>query len=254
MQIILSPAKKLDFETEVTNSNYSQPKFLEDTVSLSKITKSLSTDDLKGLMGISDQLAELNYRRNQDFTTPFDLSNARQAVYAFKGDAYQGLDADSLSADDLAYAQDHLNILSGFYGVLRPLDLMQAYRLEMGIKLKNNMGKNLYEFWQQNLSKYLNNKTNADDGVLINLASNEYSKAVNLKAVEGLVITPEFKEIKEGEPKMIGIFAKKARGMMTRYIIQNRIEDVEVLKDFDLDGYGFNPTLSNGTTFVFTRG
>ncbi|MCK5040904.1 MAG: peroxide stress protein YaaA [Sphingomonadales bacterium] len=254
MQIILSPAKKLDFETEIVNSSNSQPKFLDETILLSKITKGLSTDDLKGLMGISDQLAELNHRRYQDFSTPFDLANARQAVFAFKGDAYQGLDADSLSADDLAYAQEHLNILSGYYGVLRPLDLMQAYRLEMGIKLKNRRGKNLYEFWQESLSKYLNKKTNDDDGILVNLASNEYSKAVNLKGFDGEVITPQFKEIKDGVPKMIGIFAKKARGMMTRYIIQNRLKTAESLKDFDLDGYGFNPALSDEKTFVFTRG
>lgn len=254
MQIILSPAKKLDFESEVTSSSHSQSQFLNETVELSSVTRSLSTDDLKGLMGISDQLAELNYRRYQDFVTPFDLANARQAVFAFKGDAYQGLDAASLSEDDLNYAQEHLNILSGFYGTLRPLDLMQAYRLEMGIKLKNKRGKNLYEFWQDKLTAGLNKKLAADDGILVNLASNEYSKAINFKALDAQVITPAFKEIKDGAPKMIGIFAKKARGMMTRYIIQNRLDNVEGLKDFDMDGYGFNPALSDENTFVFTRG
>ena len=254
MQIILSPAKKLDFETEVKVSRNTHSAFIDETVALSAITKKLSTDDLKGLMGISDALAELNFRRYQDFTTPFNLANARQAIYAFKGDAYQGLDADSLSVEDMEFAQQHLNILSGFYGMLRPLDLMQAYRLEMGIKLANKRGKNLYDFWQEKLTSYLNDKTANDDGVLINLASNEYSKAISSKEFKGRIITPAFKEVKDGEHKMIGIFAKKARGMMTRYIIQNRISDVEQLKKFNADVYKFRSNLSNEGSFVFTRG
>ena len=253
MHIILSPAKRLDFESENLRAEYSNAAFIDQASELAAQARKLSAADLQDLMGISDNLAELNHRRYQDFSPPFDLSNARQALFAFRGDAYQGLDADSLSDDDLAFAQDHLRILSGLYGVLRPLDLIQAYRLEMGIKFRNQRGQDLYAFWNGALAEHMNAELKADDGVLINLASNEYSKAV-LGGIEGRIITPQFKEIRNGVPKVMSVFAKKARGMMTRYIIQNRITDPEQIKDFDVDGYAYNPALSEGDNWVFSRG
>jgi len=254
MLVLVSPAKKLDFASEVMTHKFSQPDFLGDSEKLIKTVRKLTRDELSQLMKLSDQLSDLNYERYRAFSTPFDPSNARPAITAFKGDTYVGLDADSLSEEDMDFAQDHLRILSGLYGVLRPLDLMQAYRLEMGTKLANPSGKNLYEFWGTKLAESLDKELSEHkSNIIINCASNEYFKAVPAKALEATVITPVFKQVKEGSVRSLGMMAKRARGMMARYIIQNRIEDVEALKKFNLDGYKFQPSLSDDTTFEFHK-
>tara|TARA_R110002073_G_scaffold92685_16_gene217194 strand:- start:2452 stop:3225 length:774 start_codon:yes stop_codon:yes gene_type:complete len=254
MLVVTSPAKKLDFSEDVTRSNWTVPDFLDDSNILIEAAKKLTRDDLMKLMKISENLAELNYNRYRSFSLPFTPANAKQAVFAFTGDTYVGLDADSLDEDDLAYAQDHYRILSGLYGLLRPLDLMQPYRLEMGKKVATEKSKNLYEFWGDKLTEALNEQMKAQNtDILVNCASNEYFKAVHVKKLEGQVITPVFKEVKEGHARMIGMFAKKARGMMARYIIQNRVEQAEELKKFNLGGYRFQPSLSDETTLEFHR-
>ncbi|WP_417623404.1 peroxide stress protein YaaA [Paremcibacter congregatus] len=254
MLVVTSPAKKLDFSEDVTRSSWTVPDFLDDSNILIEAAKKLTRDDLMKLMKISENLAELNYNRYRSFSLPFTPANAKQAVFAFTGDTYVGLDADSLDEDDLAYAQDHYRILSGLYGLLRPLDLMQPYRLEMGKKVATEKSKNLYEFWGDKLTEALNEQMKAQNtDILVNCASNEYFKAVHVKKLEGQVITPVFKEVKEGHARMIGMFAKKARGMMARYIIQNRVEQAEELKKFNLGGYKFQPSLSDETTLEFHR-
>jgi cytoplasmic iron level regulating protein YaaA (DUF328/UPF0246 family) len=254
MLALISPAKKLDFDSTIENKNCSQPYFIDETKELVDVAKSLSKGRLQSLMGISDKLADLNYARYQSFSLPFGLDNARQAAYAFRGDTYTGLDADSLSEEDLEYAQDHLRILSGLYGLLRPLDLMQPYRLEMGTRLANPRGEDLYDFWGELISKACNDSvSNHKDNTIISLASNEYIKSVKPELLKGKLITCHFKEMKNGAPKVIGLFAKKARGMMARYMIQNRIDVPECLKSFDMDGYQFVPDLSSDTDFVFIR-
>ena len=254
MLALVSPAKKMDFEAECHFDDLAQPQFLKETKNLIKLAKDLSKRDLQNLMKISENLASLNYDRFQRFSTPFNLDNAHPAVLAFRGDTYVGLDADSLSKDELSYSQNHLGILSGLYGLLRPLDLIQAYRLEMGTKLPNTQGENLYDFWDDKIAHACNDivKTHKDKTV-ISLASNEYIKAVKPKALEGPFITCHFKELKSGEPKVIGLFAKRARGTMARYIIQNKIESPEGLKKFKEDGYVFEKSLSNSENFVFLR-
>jgi len=254
MLALISPAKKLDFDLECNTDNYTQPVFLKDTKSLVKTAKKLSSADLQKLMKISEKLGDLNHDRFQRFSTPFSLKNACPAVMAFRGDTYVGLDADSLSSDDLAYAQDHLGILSGLYGVLRPLDLMQAYRLEMGTKLNNERGEDLYDFWNDMIAKACNDvvKTHKDP-TIISLASNEYIKAVKPKALEVPFITCHFKELKDGQPKTIGLFAKRARGAMARYMIQNRVETPKGLKKFKKDGYQFVDSLSDEQNYTFVR-
>ncbi|PCI49254.1 MAG: peroxide stress protein YaaA [Alphaproteobacteria bacterium] len=254
MLIVTSPAKKLDFSEDVPRSHWSIPHFLEDSELLIKAVKKLTRGELASLMKISDKLVELNYNRYRSFTTPFTPANSRQAVFAFTGDTYVGLQAATLSEDDLNYAQDHYRILSGLYGLLRPLDLMQPYRLEMGKKITTARGRTLYEFWGDQLTDELGRimKEQHTD-ILVNCASQEYFRAINEPMLEGRVITPVFKEVKEGHARMLGMFAKKARGMMTRYIIQNRLEKVEDLKNFDLGGYVFQPSLSNHKTLEFHR-
>ncbi|WP_138379097.1 peroxide stress protein YaaA [Luteithermobacter gelatinilyticus] len=254
MLVIVSPAKKLDYETEITAQTWSEPDFLEDSAELIKTARQLTRSEIAGLMKLSDSLADLNYRRFHDFSTPFTPANARPAIYAFKGDTYVGLDAPSLTKEDLDYAQDHLRILSGLYGLLRPLDLMQAYRLEMGCRLSNPRGRNLYDFWGDKLTEALNTlleQQNSD--VLVNCASNEYFKAIKPKNLKARVITPTFKQVKDGKVKSLGMMAKRARGMMARFIIQNRIETPEDLKKFDMDGYVFQPALSDHENFVFHK-
>jgi len=253
MFCVVSPAKKLDFDTPAVDVRHTQPHFLDDTVELSQTTQELTRSDLSRLMKISDKLADLNYERFQAFSTPFTTQNAKPAALAFSGDTYVGLDAQSLSEDDFAFAQDHFGILSGFYGLLRPLDLMQPYRLEMGTRLANSRGASLYEFWGSLISERLNEiMADQDEKVIINCASNEYFKAVDKKALDGQVITPVFKEIKSGVAKTIGLMAKRARGSMARYIIQNRIDTPEAIKDFDLGGYVYRDDLSKGNDWVFT--
>ncbi|WP_394221470.1 peroxide stress protein YaaA [Alteromonas gracilis] len=254
MLVVVSPAKNLDFESEIPVNQFTQPEMLEDTEKLMEVCRTLSPADLSSLMKISDKLATLNANRFAEFSTPFTTDNARQAMYTFNGDVYTGLDAYSLDTDTVEYAQKHLRILSGLYGLLRPLDLMQAYRLEMGTKLANPKGKDLYAFWDDRITYVLNKALEAQgDNVLINLASNEYFKAVKKKSLDGMIITPTFKDCKNGQYKIISFFAKKARGLMARYILENRVEDVEGLKNFDVDGYQFSEEQSSSTELVFLR-
>lgn len=254
MLVVVSPAKNLDFESDIPSKQFTQPSMLEDTMRLMEVCRTLSPADLSSLMKISDKLATLNANRFAEFSTPFTPDNARQAMYAFNGDVYTGLDAYSLDASTVEYAQKHLRILSGLYGLLRPLDLMQAYRLEMGTKLANSAGKDLYAFWGDRITQTLNQAlAEQGDNVLINLASNEYFKAVKKKSLDGMVITPTFKDCKNGQYKIISFFAKKARGLMARYILENRVADVDGLKAFDVDGYQFSEAQSSSTELVFLR-
>jgi cytoplasmic iron level regulating protein YaaA (DUF328/UPF0246 family) len=251
MLIVISPAKKLDYASSIEAPLLTQPALLDHAEELSQGLKKLAPQDVSSLMGLSDKLGALNYERFQEWQTPFNANNARPAVLAFKGDVYQGLDADSMSAEDLTWAQEHLRILSGLYGVLRPLDLMQAYRLEMGTKLANPRGADLYQFWGDIITAELN-KIGTD--VLVNLASNEYFKSVRQKDVAARIVTPVFMDKKDDKYKIISFYAKKARGLMSRYIIQNRITDVEKLKGFDIDGYQYSAALSEQDQLVFVRG
>lgn len=254
MLALISPAKKMDFDAE-WNVNYcTQPGFLDHSQELVDTVKRLSPSRLQSLMKLSDKLGDLNYNRYQRFAAPFTPDNARPAITAFRGDTYVGLDADSLTVDDMAYAQDHLRMLSGLYGLLRPLDLMQAYRLEMGTKITNPRGEDLYDFWGDLLTKSCNDSVqNHKDKTIICLASNEYIKAIRRDRLENDFITCHFKELKDGEPKTIGLFAKRARGMMARFMIQNRIEAPEGLKGFNEDEYEFMPSLSDEQNYVFLR-
>ncbi len=252
MQIIISPAKTLDFETKPKISEYTQPEFLEQSCELVDQLKQLTPDDLASLMKLSDKLALLNYERYQSWRTPFTPENSKQCVYAFKGDVYTGLEVASLDKADIDFAQNHLKILSGLYGLLRPLDLIQPYRLEMGTPLKNPRGDNLYRFWGNLITQKLNDSLE-ENPVLINLASNEYSKAVNFDNLDADVITPIFKDKKNDEYKLISFYAKKARGLMSRFIITHRITKPDQIKAFDLAGYRFSPSLSKEREWVFTR-
>ncbi|MDI1318003.1 peroxide stress protein YaaA [Flavobacterium sp.] len=252
MKIVISPAKSLDFEKEVQTTKCTEPHFLKEAASIQRILKKQKPKDLLHLMNISDKLAELNWQRNQDWNVPFTNDNARQAIYAFNGDVYQGLDIYSLPLDKIDDLQDKLRILSGLYGLLRPLDLMQAYRLEMGTALPIGKSKNLYEFWKQTITKELNSELKKGD-LFINLASNEYFNAVDVKVLKVPVITPEFKDYKDGKLKIISFFAKKARGMMVRYIIETNAKTIDDLKGFNYEGYGFDANLSTEHTLVFTR-
>ena len=252
MKIVISPAKSLDLETQIPTNNYSQATFLDQSEKLSKVLQKKSPKKLSELMSISSALADLNWQRNQDWALPFSTNNARQAVYAFKGDVYIGLDAYSIPEDKLESLNEKLRILSGLYGILKPFDLMQAYRLEMGTKLKVGRKDNLYQFWDKKITDYLNDEM-IEDEPLINLASNEYFKVIKPKLLNSTIITPQFKDYKDGKLKMISFFAKKARGMMVRYIIDNDINDIESLKGFNYDGYGFDANLSSELELVFTR-
>jgi len=254
--IVLSPAKKLDYDTPAPTADHTLPELLEHSQPLIDILRGFSVEEIAGLMKLSDKLARLNHERYQAWTTDITPENAKQALFAFKGDVYTGLNADQFEHDDIAFAQDHLRILSGLYGVLRPLDLMLPYRLEMGTALANPRGRNLYDYWGEIITDRLNAALAVQgDDVLVNLASNEYFKAVRPKKLAGRIITPQFKERRDdGSYRMIGIYAKKARGLMSRYAIVNRLQDVEALKDFDYAGYAFDPALSKGDTWVFTRG
>ncbi len=251
MLVVISPAKKLDYSSSIEASLLSQPALLDHAEELSLGLKALAPQDVSSLMHLSDKLGALNYERFQEWQTPFNVSNARAAVLAFKGDVYQGLDAESMSAEDLHWAQDHLRILSGLYGVLRPLDLMQAYRLEMGTKFANQRGKDLYQFWGDIITAELNR---VDSSVLVNLASNEYFKSVRKQDISARIVTPVFMDKKDGKYKIISFYAKKARGLMSRYIIQNRITEIEQINQFDSDGYVYNAALSELDAPVFLRG
>lgn len=254
MLIVISPAKSLDFESQVKTDIHSEASFTKDAEQLIKILRKLKVDEIGDFMGISPKLAQLNFERFLQWNLPFTPDNAKQALLAFKGDVYTGIDAKSLSDTDFENAQSKLRILSGLYGVLKPMDLIQAYRLEMGKKLENRRGKNLYEFWGDKITKSINKDLKEyDHKHLINLASNEYYKSIKAKQINAEIVTPAFKDLKNGQYKMISFFAKKARGLMTRFIIQNGITNPEDLKAFDLDGYIYNPNLSKDNAPVFTR-
>ncbi|MNX16872.1 hypothetical protein D3C86_467480 [compost metagenome] len=252
MKIVISPAKSLDFAKELPTETFSQASFLKEARQVHQVLKQKSPKELSELMAISDKLADLNWQRNQDWKTPFTTKNARPAVYAFDGDVYTGLDAYSIPSGKLESLQDKLRILSGLYGLLKPLDLIQPYRLEMGTKLPIGERKNLYEFWKETVTKALNKELKKDE-LFINLASNEYFSAVDVKALKVPVITPDFKDYKDGKLKMISFFAKKARGMMVRYIIDTNAQTIDDLKGFNYDGYQFDANLSKGNHLVFTR-
>jgi cytoplasmic iron level regulating protein YaaA (DUF328/UPF0246 family) len=252
MKIIISPAKSLDFETPAKVKEYTQPSFLEQSEKLNKKLKTLSRKKLSELMKISDDLASLNYDRNQSWNLPFEPENAKQAIYSFTGEVFRGIDVMSLEDDKVAVLQDKLRILSGLYGLLKPLDLIQPYRLEMGTKLKVGRKDNLYQFWGDTLAKTLNDELK-DDELLINLASTEYFKAIPKKVLKVPMITPVFKDFKNGKYKTIMTFAKKARGLMVRYIVNNNVETLEELKGFNSEGYGFSEEMSSEYDLVFTR-
>ncbi|HJM07764.1 MAG: peroxide stress protein YaaA [SAR324 cluster bacterium] len=240
MLIVISPAKNLDFESPAKTKITSQPAMLKEAKSLVDICKKFSAPELTDLMGISNKLAFLNAERFQEWSPPFNDENSKQALLAFNGDVYSGLNATSFTESDLKFAQDHLRILSGLYGILRPLDLMQAYRLEMGTKLKTPKGDNLYKYWGSLISEKLNEvlKESKDD-ILINLASDEYFKSIDLNALDVTIVRPIFKDQKNGKYKVISFFAKKARGMMARFIIKNRLNDPKDLENFNAEGYQF---------------
>lgn len=252
MLVVISPAKRLDWaERDVTAT---APDFQDDAISLARTARNLTLGNLKGLMHLSDDLARLNRDRFKAFQDAPTDDVTRPAALAFAGDTYQGLEAGTLDADEMAYAQDHLRILSGLYGVLRPLDSIQAYRLEMGSRLKTRRGGNLYDYWRDDLSKALNTQGAATGSdVLVNCASQEYFGAVALKALKLRVVTPAFMEDKGQGPKIVSFFAKKARGAMARYMVQNRLKDVADLQDFDIGGYTYQPDLSTPDKPVFVR-
>ncbi|NJB82222.1 peroxide stress protein YaaA [Wenyingzhuangia aestuarii] len=252
MKIVVSPAKSLDFESKVPTSKYTQGIFLEQAEKLSKVLKNQSPADLSALMKISEKLGDLNWQRNQNWSLPLTTSNAKQAVFAFNGDVYNGLDAYTLKEEQIEVLQDKLRILSGQYGILKPLDLMQPYRLEMATKLKVENHANLYQFWGDTVTEQLNEEM-SDDEIFINLASNEYFKVVKPKLLKVPVITPHFKDYKDGKLKIISFHAKKARGLMVRYILDKNVESKEDLKGFNYEGYAFDGNLSTETDLVFTR-
>ena len=250
MLAVISPSKTQDFSTP-DMQDHTLTRQLNESEALVKILKQKTQNELSKLMSISDKLAKLNYDRFQNFSTPFDFDNAKQALLAFKGDVYNGIDAPSLSKKDLIFAQDNLRMLSGLYGVVRPLDLIAPYRLEMGTKLNNPKGKNLYEFWGDKISQVLNED---ESEVIINLASNEYFKGIDQKALNAKIINIAFKEFKGDKYKIIGIYAKRARGLMVQYMIKNRIQTPQELKAFNWEEYQFKEALSDAKTWVFTRG
>lgn len=254
MLSVISPAKTLDFETPPTTTKVTQPDFLKQSQALIDILRDYSPQQISELMGISDKLAGLNAARFEEWQPPFTLSNAKPAAQAFQGDVYSGLKAESFSEAENRYAQSHLRILSGLYGLLRPLDLIQPYRLEMGTKLSNSAGKDLYTYWKPTLTPTLNEAiAGSGSKVLVNLASNEYFKAVDAKQLDARVITPVFKDEKNGTFKIISFYAKKARGLMSAWLIQQQINEPDQLRAFDVAGYRFDASSSQGDTFVFTR-
>lgn len=254
MLIVISPAKTLDFDTEPTTKTYTQPALLKQSESLIDILTTQSPADIEKLMKISPKLAELNVERYHNWSRPFKPTNAKQAVLAFKGDVYTGLEANTFTEKQLEYTQDHLRILSGLYGVLRPLDLMQPYRLEMGIKLANPAGENLYKFWDSKITNSINKQLEVTDSkYLLNLASNEYFKSVQAKSINKEIVTPVFKDWKNGQYKLISFFAKKARGTMSAWVLKNKVKSLKKLTQFDADGYQYSAELSDQLNPVFLR-
>ncbi|PHM66279.1 peroxide stress protein YaaA [Xenorhabdus stockiae] len=254
MLITISPAKTLDYESPLATKKYSQPALLEESKQLIDVCRTLTPAQISSLMGISDKLAGLNAARFGEWQPDFTPENARQAILAFKGDVYAGMQAETFSDADFDFAQSHLRMLSGLYGVLRPLDLMQPYRLEMGIKLENPRGKDLYKFWGDRITENLNAALEQQgDDVLVNLASDEYFKSVNTKKLAARIIKPVFLDEKNGKYKVISFYAKKARGLMSRFIIQNQLTDPTRLVEFSLEGYAFDESLSKENELVFKR-
>lgn len=254
MLIFLSPAKSLDYKTPPHIATHTQPAYLQQSETLIKQLRKLSPADIANLMALSDPLALLNFNRYADWHLPFTPENAKQAVLAFDGDVYDGLSAKTLSADDLDFAQQQVRILSGLYGILKPLDLMQPYRLEMGTRFANKAGKNLYEFWGERLLKAINAElAEKPRPVAVNLASEEYFKAAVGRKINSQLIQPVFEDWKNGQYKIISFYAKRARGLMTRYAVLNRLTEPEGLKDFDSEGYAFAPEVSDANNWVFRR-
>jgi len=254
MLVVISPAKSLDFTTPATVEGATQPALLEQSQQLVELLRKLAPHELAALMGISDKLAILNYDRYRQWRRPFTRDNAKPALLAFTGDVYTGLNARSFNGSDRHFAQRHLRILSGLYGVLRPLDLIQPYRLEMGTRLQNPRGGNLYQFWGETITAALNRQLAAiGSSQLINLASNEYFKSVDTRMLTAAVITPVFKDWKSDRYKIISFFAKKARGLMSAYIVNNRLTEAQQLKDFAMAGYRYHESLSNVYQWVFCR-
>lgn len=254
MLMVISPAKTLDYESPLATQRFTHPALLDESQKLIAVARQLSPAQIGSLMKISDKLAVLNAQRFNDWQPDFSAENARQAILAFKGDVYTGLQAETFSESDFDFAQQHLRMLSGLYGLLRPLDLMMPYRLEMGIRLENPAGKDLYSFWGDRLTLALNEALSQQgDKILINLASDEYFKAVKPKQLAGEIVKPVFLDEKNGKFKVISFYAKKARGLMSRYIIQHRLTRPEQLKEFDVDGYAFDAASSTEHELVFKR-
>ncbi|MHA3091744.1 peroxide stress protein YaaA [Acinetobacter brisouii] len=254
MLALISPAKTLDYETALPSSNFTQPRLLDQSEQLIEVCRELSASQLASLMSVSEKIAQLNVARFQDWHTEFDLANARQAIFAFKGDVYTGLDAYTLNDAQLDFAQQHLRMLSGLYGLLRPLDLMMPYRLEMGTKLHNPRGSNLYEFWGKRITDLIQQDLKqANSNILLNLASDEYYKAVKESALDAQIVKPVFLDQKNGKYKVISFYAKKARGLMARFVIEQQIQQVEDLKAFNSEGYYFDAENSNAKELVFKR-
>ncbi|MAU31289.1 MAG: hypothetical protein CMC36_05215 [Flavobacteriaceae bacterium] len=252
MKVLLSPAKSLDFRSQIPTEKNSSICFEKESEYLNSILKSKSPKDLSNLMGISSNIADLNYERNHNWSLPFTLKNARQAAYAFSGDVYRGLDAYSIDDTKIDFMQSTVRIISGLYGLIKPLDLIQPYRLEMGTKISFDDNKNLYDYWKEKITYQLNSELSENEPVL-NLASNEYFKAIDSKVIKSDVYSANFKQFRDGTYKTIAIFSKKARGMMTRYIIENNITDISFLKSFDYDGYIYHEDLSSEKELIFTR-
>ena len=253
MKIVISPAKSLDFETKLPTKKFSMPDFLDESKAINDSLKKRSPSDLKSLMSISDKLADLNWNRNNNFKTPFNPGNARPSIFTFDGDVYSGIDAFTLNAEQILKSQDSLWILSGLYGVLKPLDLIQAYRLEMGTKLNVNGSDNLYDYWRDKITQKINEEITKDE-LFINLASNEYSSVINKKELKTTMTSPVFKDFKNGKLKIISFYAKKARGLMVRYILDNDLKNINDLKGFNYAGYSYNEAESEKVQeLVFVR-
>lgn len=254
MLAVISPAKTLDFETPSPTRKHSVPVFLKESKELISTLRDQSPADIAALMKISCKLADVNYQRYAEWKTPFTSKNAKPAMVAFKGDVYMGLDGNSYSERDFSWAQKHLRILSGLHGILKPLDLIQPYRLEMGTALKNPRGRDLYEFWGDKVTAELNHAiAEQKQPVLINLASNEYFNVLDPRRIDARIITPTFRDLKNGRYKFMSFFAKKARGLMSSYLVKNRISTLKALKDFDWQGYYYSEELSRGDEWVFLR-
>ena len=252
MKILLSPAKSLDYKSKLPTLKTTEACFLNEAEHLNLVLKGKSPKDLSDLMSISSSLGELNYQRNMSWSLPFSSENARQSIYAFSGDVYRGLDAYTIEDNKIDFMQNSVRIISGLYGLLKPLDLIQPYRLEMGTKMSVDNHKNLHEYWRNKITNQLNNELDSDEPVL-NLASNEYFKAIDSKVINSDIFSANFKQLKDGEYKTIAIFSKRARGMMTRYIIDNNISNIIDLKSFDYDGYMYHESLSTQKELIFTR-